>query len=253
MNFKDHIHSYLNGTLNEDELILFEKKMNANPKFKEEVKLQKFIIETTVSKAILKQEVKDIARKRKQRKKWIRIISFISFFFLLIILFFYFSNSFVSNDSKDKIAHNDLLKIDHPKLSFVHKGDIDSTLKNSIMDSISNYYNKGNYQNTILLIDSLIILSEPHSTDIEILMTKGKSQYELSEFKNAISTFDKIIDKGSENKKIYAMYYGALARIQTNKPDEAIVLLNAITNNIESKQLNFEYHQDIKVLLQKYR
>lgn len=262
MNFSDNIlqniEDYLNGSMNAEELKVFENQINENPELAEAIVINKelrlqygddnwnFIKEDKEDKDVSELEFLLKSKEFKSKKNAIQSASNLYFkkeqsknsgnnksklYYVLAIavaMIIFFGIFSIDNSLTNQEIYSNNSNWDLPSL--VSRGETNE----SLLSKGENAFINKNYE---LASETFIVyLNNEAEIDITALLYLGISQLELEKHNEALNNFQKIIDsKTLDQSKGY--WYKMLAYLKMEDRDNAIKELNIIVK--DSKSFNF--------------
>ncbi len=212
IDFEDQFDAYLNNELNTNEKALFEKALTENIELKKDFEAHKLAI-NAINKSVLidlKTEMKswdsDLKNKKSNLKFYISLAASI-----VLIATFYLA----LKPNKTTQLFNQYYTT-YPNVLTVRNSN-----SNSTQELMQLYSNKqySTFVNACLQKENL---------SDTLLFYVGISQMELKDYSDAVLTFKQVQD--TTDFKLLADFYTALGYLAANKKDEAIILLNEISD-----------------------
>ncbi len=224
--FNRYLERYLEGNMQKAEKKWFEAELKGNPGLKKELELRKNInkhIENQEAiafrQSLMNAEIRHrkTAAKRKVTSK--HIIQYAAVFAGLVLIGT-FSLYIIKNNGDVSIAD---------KYSPEYVPFSESRSSSSIIDEAyakaTEYYNSGNYTEAIIWFNKIV------DADMQVEFLKGSSHMQISQFKEAIGAFTKVVED-SDNLFIEdACFYLAVCYLQIDDKITAKQMLEEIGNS----------------------
>jgi len=218
--------NYLTNNLSNEELKLFEEKIQSDIDFKQEFEIYKALNSSLASKFSNEEKEQELKKTltslgNKHLKKETKVISLFNYKKLmvaasiaLLIGFFLFNNG--------NPVYSDFSN--HHKLELVVRSE-----NNQAISKAEAAFNSKNYKEAL---EQLNTLSQIYLNDTEILLYKGICLLELNNFFEAEAIFDKI-STGNSALVNRAIWYKALSLLKQKKYLECKKVLKTIPKSAE--------------------
>lgn len=204
-----HIDDYLNGRLKESEVVEFEKRMEKDADFREEVAMQKELTTLLQEKEriALKNYVNEIARTEKKSTKFVALKIAAVILLLLLPTYFYISSLYSNKSLYDtyQATYEDRITT---------MGESDEVAK------AMSAYNKGNYSEAITLFGE-IRAQEPQD---RLIIYEAVSYRKLNRHKEAIQLLKKNVNSSESPETLqWELVLNYLATNQGDKAEKELV------------------------------
>jgi tetratricopeptide (TPR) repeat protein len=249
MNFTGYIDRYLEGTMENSELIWFQKELDGNVELQEDLRMQKklngLIVENQTiclqeqlnmihSNLFKESEIKTSVFSEPKRNKVLYLTMGIAASCMLLTII-------ISKQLNTNISKNDIYNkyFEPANIGMVFRSAGNGEINDELRSAMSMYEQK-NYVNAINLFEDIL---NKDSSRIGLNLYSGISHMEIKEYDEANKRFNKIIDQNSNAFIESAKWYLGLCYLMTDKENQA---KNVFTDISKS---NSYYNKDAKKIL----
>ena len=237
--YTEIIDRYLDGELSGEELASFRKQLLTNDDLRRELKLQQEINNALGETEIvgLRNQLKEIHKGQHSGRKEIslprrimasRISQLAAASILILLSLTVFTNIFKSELTANEKLFSQYYDKYEPLNVRASSSPADEIYLNAV-----NAYNKEDYEQALVLFEEVL---DSDQNRMEANIMSGVSNMELSKYKNASGSFEKVIDHNNNLFIEDAQWYLGFCYLKTDHTEKAIEQFTKIASSTSSRK-----------------